>query len=64
MADEADIANAEQARLLELQLTVRRPEGPRATGRCLTCGQHPLPAGRRWCDAVCRDEWELLGGKR
>ena len=33
--------------------------GGAATEICvnLTCGE-PLPAGRRWCDALCRDEWE------
>lgn len=64
MADDADIAEKEQARLLELQLTVRKPEGPAATGRCLNCNHGPLAAGHRWCDAGCRDEWELMRGKR
>lgn len=35
----------------------RRPTGPVATGQCLAC-EHPLPAGQRWCDAECRDDWE------
>lgn len=28
-----------------------------STGYCLYC-EEPLPDGRRWCDASCRDEWE------
>lgn len=39
-------------------LQYRRPTGPTATGQCLACEQ-PLPAGLRWCDAECRDDWEL-----
>jgi hypothetical protein len=35
----------------------RRPEGPKATGECLNCGE-PVASPRRWCDAACRDEWE------
>lgn len=27
------------------------------TGYCLFCGE-PLPKGKRWCDADCRDQWE------
>ncbi|MGE0383686.1 MAG: hypothetical protein AB7Q97_03095 [Gammaproteobacteria bacterium] len=27
-----------------------------ATGRCLNCGE-PLEPQRRWCNAICRDEW-------
>lgn len=64
MADEADIAEKEQAQLLELQLTVRKPEGPKATGACLNCGASPLAIGHRWCNAECRDEWEQTGGAR
>lgn len=27
------------------------------TGYCLFCGE-PMPKGRRWCNAECRDAWE------
>lgn len=64
MADDADIAEKETSRLLELQLTARKPEGPGATGRCLNCDKAPLPVGHRWCNAECRDEWERVEGKR
>lgn len=64
MADDADIASREQEQVLALRLTVRKPEGPAATGRCLNCEKGPLPDGHRWCDAVCRDEWEQVRGSR
>lgn len=38
-------------------LARRKPEGPPETGHCLNCGE-PMPAGRRWCDADCRDDWQ------
>jgi hypothetical protein len=34
----------------------RKPDGPAALGYCLACGE--LLAGRRWCDADCRDDYE------
>lgn len=45
----------EQDRLRALQR--RAPEGPRATGNCLFCGE-PVEPPRRWCDAQCRDDYE------
>ncbi|PZQ21150.1 MAG: hypothetical protein DI569_12860 [Sphingopyxis macrogoltabida] len=38
-------------------LARRKPDGPPATGHCLNCGE-PMPEGRRWCDADCRDDWQ------
>jgi hypothetical protein len=29
-----------------------------ATGFCLFCDD-PVDPGRRWCDAQCRDDWQL-----
>lgn len=57
MADEADIAQENIERDLALLLRRRLPQGPAATGECLWCGE-PLDAGRRWCDAECRDAWQ------
>jgi hypothetical protein len=36
-----------------------RDRGPviAETGYCLNC-EAPAPAGRRWCDAACRDDWQ------
>jgi hypothetical protein len=39
-------------------VSVRQPEGPRACGHCHNCDA-PLARGLRWCDATCRDEWEV-----
>ena len=33
------------------------------TGYCLFCGE-PLPKGRRWCNADCRDSWEKENRRR
>lgn len=35
----------------------RKPEGPAETGHCLHCGE--TLTGKRWCNADCRDAWEL-----
>jgi hypothetical protein len=60
MSDVVDDANelAEQQRAAALR---RQRSSARfivgATGACLSCGA-TVGAGRRWCDADCRDEWE------
>lgn len=61
MADEADIANDTAERwLLKAIADSRRPDGPMAIGRCLSCGAKFTDEDktRRWCDADCRDEWQ------
>ena len=55
MSDIADDANEQMELLHKVELSVRRPEGPEATGVCLYCG---TPSGGRWCDPLCRDGWE------
>lgn len=55
--DEIDHLNARDERLMEALVAVRKPEGPKPTGRCLCCDD-PLPLERRWCDADCRDDYE------
>lgn len=57
MADFADLGSAREALDTELARKVRKPVGPAATGLCLSCDA-PLPDGRRWCDADCRDDWQ------
>ena len=49
----AEIADAALSEILK----IRKPGGPDETGHCLLCGE-PLQAGRRWCNADCRDEWD------
>lgn len=60
MADEADAANDVMQRTLEATLrTVRTGLEVEESGVCLlACCTMPLPKGRRWCDADCRDQWE------
>lgn len=36
---------------------VRRGPAIAETGFCLNC-ETQVPAGHRWCDADCRDDWE------
>jgi len=54
--DQFDRATVLEEQIRELALRHREPSGPPATGHCLHCDQ-PLPEGKRWCDAECRDEW-------
>lgn len=60
MADIADVANETLELELELAgaLRARRPEGPAFTGFCLFCNES-MGKNMRWCDAECRDAWEL-----
>lgn len=53
--DDLDRAQALNDLSLAHALTVRRPEGPPATGRCLYCEE---PTEKRWCSADCRDLWQ------
>lgn len=56
-----DIADIAQRNIDFLVTIATHPdvhdEAP-ATGYCLYCGE-PLERGRRWCNAECRDAWEL-----
>ena len=58
MADFADLGAAREEMDRDLALKARAPEGPVATGACLCCGE-PLLDGLRWCDAECRDTWQI-----
>lgn len=52
--DDLDRAEERSSQDLALALTVRKPEGPQATGSCLYCEE---PTTLRWCSAECRDQW-------
>lgn len=58
MADILDQAMAVEELHRNLALQHRR-QGPAIaeTGFCLNC-EAPVPAGHRWCDADCRDDWQ------
>jgi len=59
MTDFIDQATA----IIEFQNTVdisnshRAEPTDKANGECWFCGEY-LPAGHRWCDASCRDDWQ------
>ena len=61
MADDADLAD----RFIEINARASRYKSLRdepdviAIGECLFCGATVEP-GRRWCNAECRDDWELV----
>jgi hypothetical protein len=60
--DEADMAQAHMEREASGFLAQRKPEpvgtGPQfANGRCWCC-QAIVARGLRWCDSICRDDWE------
>ena len=58
MADIFDRATEREEMDRERALKMRKPEGPKATGYCLECGE-PIGEGRRWCIGVeCRDRWQ------
>lgn len=57
MTDIFDIASELEELRREKALKFRKPEGPKATGKCLWCGE-VLGDGRRWCDKDCCSSWE------
>ena len=58
MADLCDQADIQNTVAVEAALkTSRRANGPGANGRCHYCGAGLVP-GLRWCDALCREDWE------
>lgn len=60
MPDEIDAAT-DQAEAQLLKLIARRPVPYtpfNASGICFNCGEKTGPE-RRWCNARCRDTWEL-----
>ena len=59
--DEADMTQArEQFVELENRYKSRRlTTTATATGECLFC-EAPVDPPRRWCNAQCRDDWQLV----
>ena len=58
MSDDIDRAQETEEFMRKMAL-LKQPE-PKitATGFCLFCAEK-LMLPRRWCDAECRDEWQL-----
>ena len=63
MSDDIDRAQKEVERSLGEALRARKPSGPVANGRCHFCGEL-LDDAARWCDTICRDQWEKLKTRR
>lgn len=62
MTDEVDLSTEREEYMLNSQiLRSRKPEGPVANGRCHWCDEI-LPDTHRFCDAICRDNFERYGG--
>ena len=60
MTDELDAATERMEREQEMILAAARAKVvPIQTSEyCLLCGEETT-GGRRWCDAGCRDRWEM-----
>lgn len=55
-----DQASDREEQFREAALQTRKPEVPKATGRCLNCDE-PTPG--RFCDTDCRDDWQKREGR-
>lgn len=64
MSDNLDVASEREELERTLAQTVRKPEGPAPTGKCLSCGHVFLNVKLRWCNADCRDAWEFDNRRR
>ena len=60
MADEIDRANDRAQQNLELSIRAASASAPRlpAIGSCYNCDE-PVADPKRFCDAACRDDWQL-----
>ena len=60
MADEVDVTQEQIEREIEImrRAIAAMSEETKPIGECLWCGE-TLDDGRRWCNAECRDSWEL-----
>lgn len=56
-ADPIDVSADMAEFLLEQKLMERKPV-PESKGHCLNC-KEPLAPGVKFCDADCRDDWQL-----
>jgi len=56
--DPLDRAQELTEEMLQRSLAQRKPEAPGAVGYCLNCFED-VNEGVRWCDAECRDDWEI-----
>lgn len=61
MTDIFDQASEREQLERDLAISSARKFTPsaQATGHCLWCNAE-LKGGRRWCDAECREDWDLV----
>jgi len=59
--DDADRADRSMAVIMQDNLEHAHKDEVLAefTGFCLYCEEPMSDPGRRWCDAQCRDDWQL-----
>ena len=59
MTDIIDLANDLAGQLTAAYVAHERSQNPRLpyTGQCYNCDA-PMPDGRNFCDADCRDDWQ------
>lgn len=65
MTDIFDRASEREQLERDLAISSARKQGTavNSTGHCLWCNAE-LATGRRWCDAECREDWELEQASR
>lgn len=63
LSDQLDIASALEQKAADVAINAAREAAKKpeveAVGHCLFCGEE-FPEGdtRRWCDALCRDDYQ------
>lgn len=58
MSDSIDDANDTAELHLTAALASKKPSGPQPMGKCHYCDEPLTDPAARWCDALCRDDWE------
>ena len=58
-----DDASMREEQFLDVASKQRKPNGPVAVGHCLYCNAE-LPNDQRWCDAWCREDWQIAQDAR
>lgn len=55
--DLADLAQTQNMVLDAVLQKQRKPEGPKANGRCLNCNEK-VADGKKFCDLECSEDYE------
>jgi hypothetical protein len=62
-ADPLDHASENEYIARTFAQSIRKPEGPVANGKCFYCLE-TIAFPLRWCNADCRDDWQLTRKNR